>query len=142
MINSLGRLISILYRKGNIYKNLILEDFNITASEQPFLSSLFNEDGVSQEYLSSKLLLDKASTTRSLQSLIDKGYIKKKRDDNDKRINRIFLTEKSKSIEKEIKARLENWNDILTSDLNESEKEMAYLILNKMVNNLNSCKKR
>ncbi|MDD7183775.1 MarR family transcriptional regulator [Peptostreptococcus anaerobius] len=142
MINSLGRLISILYRKGNIYKNMILEDFNITASEQPFLSSLFNEDGVSQEYLSSKLLLDKASTTRSLQSLIDKGYIKKKRDDNDKRINRIFLTEKSKSIEKEIKARLENWNDILTSDLNESEKEMAYLILNKMVNNLNSCKKR
>lgn len=142
MINSLGRLISILYRKGNIYKNMILEDFNITASEQPFLSSLFNEDGVSQEYLSSKLLLDKASTTRSLQSLIDKGYIKKKRDDNDKRINRIFLTEKSKSIEKEIKARLENWNDILTSDLNESEKEMAYLILNKMVNNLNSCKKK
>lgn len=142
MINSLGRLISILYRKGNIYKNMILEDFNITASEQPFLSSLFNEDGVSQEYLSSKLLLDKASTTRSLQSLIDKGYIKKKRDDNDKRINRIFLTEKSKSIEKEIKARLENWNDILTSDLNESEKELAYLILNKMVNNLNSCKKR
>lgn len=142
MINSLGRLISILYRKGNIYKNMILDDFNITASEQPFLSSLFNEDGVSQEYLSSKLLLDKASTTRSLQSLIDKGYIKKKRDDNDKRINRIFLTEKSKSIEKEIKARLENWNDILTSDLNESEKEMAYLILNKMVNNLNSCKKR
>ncbi|MDY2793788.1 MarR family winged helix-turn-helix transcriptional regulator [Peptostreptococcus porci] len=142
MINNLGRLISILYRKGNIYKNIILDDFNITASEQPFLSSLFNEDGVSQEYLSSKLLLDKASTTRSLQSLIDKGYIKKKKDENDKRINRIFLTEKSKSIEKEIKARLENWNDILTSDLNESEKEMAYLILNKMVNNLNSCKNK
>lgn len=142
MINNLGRLISILYRKGNIYKNIILDDFNITASEQPFLSSLFNEDGVSQEYLSSKLLLDKASTTRSLQSLIDKGYIKKKKDENDKRINRIFLTEKSKSIEKEIKARLENWNDILTSDLNESEKEMAYLILNKMVNNLNSCQNK
>lgn len=142
MINNLGRLISILYRKGNIYKNIILDDFNITASEQPFLSSLFNEDGVSQEYLSSKLLLDKASTTRSLQSLIDKGYIKKKKDENDKRINRIFLTEKSKSIEKEIKARLENWNDILTSDLNESEKEMAYLILNKMVNNLNCCKNK
>ncbi|SFE82280.1 MarR family winged helix-turn-helix transcriptional regulator [Peptostreptococcus sp. D1] len=140
MINNLGRLISILYRKGNIYKNIILDDFNITAAEQPFLSSLFNEDGVSQEYLSSKLLLDKASTTRSLQSLINKGYIKKKKDDNDKRINRIFLTEKSKSIEKDIKARLENWNDILTSDLNESEKEIAYLILNKMVNNLNSCK--
>ena len=87
-------------------------------------------------------MLDKASTTRSLQSLIDKGYIKKKKDENDKRINRIFLTEKSKSIEKEIKARLENWNDILTSDLNESEKEMAYLILNKMVNNLNSCKNK
>lgn len=142
MINNLGRLISILYRKGNIYKNIILDDFNITASEQPFLSSLFNEDGVSQEYLSSKLLLDKASTTRSLQSLIDKGYIKKKKDENDKRINRIFLTEKSKSIEKEIKARLENWNDILTSDLNESEKEMAYLVLNKMVNNLNSCQNK
>lgn len=138
MIKHPGRLISILYRKGLIYKNIHFKDINITASEQPFMSALFWKDGVSQDLLSRYLYIDKASTARTIQSLIKKGLVKKIKDKEDKRINRIFLTKKGYSYKDEIFSVLDDWGDILTSDMNSEEKDIAYEYLERMVKNVES----
>lgn len=140
MKKSLGRLISILYRKSHLYKNYFLSEYNITASEQPFITTLYFNDGVSQEFLSSYLSIDKASTTRVVQSLIEKGYIEKVRDENDKRVNRIYLTKDGRATEKGVMKVLKNWSEILTDDMNEEEKEIAYSLLTRMVDNLEKSK--
>lgn len=136
MIKHPGRLISILYRKGLIYKNIHLKNIDITASEQPFMNALFYMDGVSQDLLSKYLYIDKASTARAIQSLIKKGLVRKVKDKEDKRINRIFLTEKGYSCKNEIFSVLDNWGDILTSDMTAEEKEIAYNYLERMVKNV------
>ncbi len=136
MKNQPGRLISILYRKGLIYKNIHLKDINVTASEQAFMSALFYQDGASQDLLSRYLCIDKASTARTIQSLIKKGLVRKLKDEDDKRVNRIFLTEKGYTCIDYISSVLIDWGNILTSDMNDEEKDMAYKYLDRMVNNI------
>ena len=136
MIKHPGRLISILYRKGLIYKNIHLKEIDITASEQPFMSALFWQDGVSQDLLSRYLYIDKASTARVIQSLIKKGLVTKEKDKDDKRINRIFLTEKGRNCREDIFSVLDDWGDILTDDMPPEEKDIAYNYLERMVKNV------
>ncbi len=52
MQRSIGRLVSILYRKNQVYLNLVLKPINITAAELPILLHLYEDDHVSQEELS------------------------------------------------------------------------------------------
>lgn len=146
MDKNLGRLISILYRKNTIQKSLLLKKIDITASEQPFLSTLYYHNGVSQEFLSSFLSIDKAATARAIQSLIDKGLVVKAKDNEDKRVNRIFLTEKGMEIKKPLQDTLDNLGEIITKNMSEAEINKAYALLEKMVKNveeeLGKCKEK
>ncbi len=131
-----SRIISLLYRKGQVYKNIHLKDLNITSSEQPFIITIYLNEGVSQEYLSSYLNIDKASTARAIQSLIKKGMVKKIRCQHDKRQNKIYLTDKCIEIIEPMHYILESWVDILTYDMTPEEKNLAYDYLNRMANNV------
>ena len=147
MKNNPGRMISILYRKGNVFKNEHLKSINVTASEQPFLNTLYANEGCSQEFLSSTLNIDKASTARVIQSLVSKGLVVKICDGKDKRVNRLYLTDKSKSIKEELFYVLHSWEDTLTEGLSNSEKKLLYNFLFKMVENtekyfMKTCKEK
>lgn len=131
-----GRIISLLYRKGQIYKNIHLKDLNITSSEQPFIIPIYLNQGVSQEHLSTYLNIDKASTTRAIQSLINKGLVEKVRCQEDKRQNKIYLTDKCIDMIDPLIEILDSWMDILTHDMSPQEKEMAYHYLDRMAVNV------
>lgn len=129
----IGRLISILYRKNLIYLNMALKPFNLTSAEQPFLMYLFRIDGVSQEELSAYLAIDKASTARVIQSLLEKGYVRKEKSLSDKRYNQIFLTDKAKLYRGQIIENVINWSDFLAEDLDEESAAIMISTLEKMV---------
>ena len=135
MKNNPGRMISILYRKGNIYNNDHLRPINVTASEQPFLNALYAENGCSQDDLSSALNIDKASTARVIQSLLVKGLVVKTSDEKDRRVNRIYLTDKAMDIKENLFSVLNNWESTLTDGLTDDEKDLLYSFLFKMVEN-------
>ena len=133
MPRSIGRLISILYRKNQVYMNIALKKYGITSAEQPFLTSLYIRNGATQDDISSHLNIDKAATTRVIQSLMEKGYVTKEKDPNDKRCNRIYTTSKADDIKLEIIQQLWNWNDFLTEDMDEDSKDFVYSALENMV---------
>lgn len=141
MKKSTGRLISVLYRKGYIYKNVHFRKINITGAEQPFLCVLYLYNGVTQDFLSKYLSVDKASTTRVVKSLIDKGLVEKVKNENDKRENVIFLTDKGQSIKDDVFEVLDGWSSILTDGMSPEEKEQAYSYLVRMVENVEKHKK-
>lgn len=133
MKKSVGRLVSILYRKNQVYLNMALKQINITASELPVLLYLYHNDGISQEELSSYLVIDKASTARVVQSLLEKGILRKEKDEKDRRANKVYMTEfglKQRSIIEEI---LQQWSNFLTEDQDEQEINTMFTVLEKMV---------
>lgn len=133
MEKSIGRLVSILYRKNQIYLNMVLKPLNITASEIPILMCLFNHDGVSQEKLSSYISIDKASTARAVQALLEKGYIVKEKNSVDKRANKIFLTQYALDNKKDIQKLLDEWTEFLTQDMDEQSVNIMFETLETMV---------
>ncbi|MDH6365143.1 DNA-binding MarR family transcriptional regulator [Enterococcus sp. PF1-24] len=114
--NNLGRLISILYRKNQVYLNEILKPYDISSTEQPILMYLYNNNGVTQEEIATYLQIDKASMARSIQSLMKKAYVSKEKDVHDHRCNKISLTKKSIDIRDSLIEELDHWNATLLAD--------------------------
>jgi len=130
---SIGRLIAILHRQSQIFTNKTLKKFSLTSAEYPFLLALFHAEGQTQEELSSYLYIDKGATARIIKSLIAKGFVNKEQDNQDKRCNRIFLTDKAKREQKEIFACVMQWNSYITEGLDEETYQCIFAGLQAMV---------
>lgn len=133
MKNSIGRLVSILHRQSQIYINNALKDFDITSAEYSFLLCLYKKDGVTQDDLSDYLYIDKSATARAIKSLEQKGYVTRDRDEEDRRFNRIYLTNKAKLNKTEITKRIWRWSELLAEELDKETVDTVLSVLQEMV---------
>ena len=124
--------ISVLYRQFQIYINNNTKDLQISASEYIFLMEMYKNDNMSQEQLSKNLIIDKSATARAIKSLEEKEYIIRKKDDNDKRTDRIKLTKKGIEIKDRLSNLLEEWNNEITSDIDKNLLNTVIDTINKM----------
>ncbi|MBX9806191.1 MAG: MarR family transcriptional regulator [Flavobacteriaceae bacterium] len=81
------------FRKNNIA---------LTKEQWTILGVLWQNDGCSQQTLADKTFRDKPSITRLVDNLEKENLVKRQPDNNDRRLNLIFLTPKGKIIEKEV----------------------------------------
>lgn len=112
-----GKWISILYRQFQIYFNQHLKAEDVSSSEYIFLMTLYREDGLSQDTLSSRLSVDKAATARAVKALEEKQYVIRKKDPHDKRINRVYITEQGIALQAKIFPVLNSWNALITDNM-------------------------
>lgn len=134
---SIGKYISILYRSGAIYLNKSFDKYNIGSGQYSFLIFLSHSEGVTQEEMSCKLSIDKGTTAKALKKLEEEGYVKRSVDEKDKRAHRVYLTDEGRNIIDDVFEVLYNWNNILTADFTEEEKELALKLLQRMIENKN-----
>ncbi len=132
---SFGRSISRLNVYKNIYMSRALEPYGIGSGQYIFLLYLYRMEGASQDELTDKILVDKATTARAAKKLEEKGYIRRIRDKDDGRIRRLQLTTKGMEFEPILRKIMDEWTFGLTSGLSESEKEDLLDLLEKMENN-------
>ena len=97
---------------------------------------LYKNDGISQEKLSELINIDKGTTAKAIKKLEELGYVERNKDISDKRVNKIYLTEKALEIKDEFLASLTKWEDILTSNLSDEEILYGLKILNKLTKNV------
>ena len=69
MANCVGRVLSRLARKCQIAVSNALQQYNLTAAEEPFLMAILNNDGFSQEELTAYVGVDKAATARAVRRI-------------------------------------------------------------------------
>ncbi|WP_440951757.1 MarR family winged helix-turn-helix transcriptional regulator [Methanococcoides sp. FTZ1] len=131
-----GKFISYLYRYGQIYIEKKIEPYGIGSGQFSFLMRLYHEDGVNQESLSNYLKIDKATTTRAIKKLVDRGYVFRQVDERDRRSYMIFLTEKGKKLEPEMKKIASEWEDILLSGFDEDQRKEIISSLEIMFGNV------
>ncbi|WP_046058951.1 MarR family transcriptional regulator, partial [Clostridium sp. IBUN13A] len=99
----------------------------------------YENQGITQEELSSMLSLDKTTIARNLKKLDDQGYIKRIKREYDKRSYSIDVTEKSLKIKDEVYRILHSWEEKLNSCLTNDESKQLIILLNKL-NNINLLK--
>lgn len=137
---SIGRLVSILHRSGQVYLGKRLEPYGIGYAQLPFLAELFGQDGVSQDDLAAGFQCDKATSTRALQRLEQQGYVERKRSAEDGRVNLVYLTPKAREIEEILFDVLSGWTELLAQGLSASERKQLIRLLNRLVENTTGIK--
>jgi DNA-binding MarR family transcriptional regulator len=130
-----GRLISVTARCGMMYMTKRLARFGIGSGQAFILAELFNKDDVSQDEVRCLVKTDKGTITRAIQRLEDLGFISRKQDSHDRRVVRVFVTEKARGIEQEFFAVLHSWNEGILKGVTTEEERMALSVLGKMAAN-------
>lgn len=123
------KYISILYRTGQIFFDKKLKPYGIGCGQHVFILRIHENPGISILGLAQKGCYDNATATRAVKKLEQKGYIKIISDTKDKRIKRLYVTEKAQeliSFNYEIK---EEWMEIIMKgmDIDKREKMTEHL---------------
>lgn len=133
---SFGKWIDIISRHTNFYLNKRLDKYNLNKGESKFLIQLYLKEGICQEDLVNILKTDKHEVAKGVKKLVNEGFITKEKDKDDRRINRLYLSEKSKNIKDEIISMLKDTSNILSKGFTAEEKELLYDFLIRMAENM------
>ena len=132
MANCVGRVMTRLARKCQIAVGNALQQYNLTAAEEPFLMSVLNNEGLTQEELTAYVGVDKAAASRTVRSLEEKGFLVRVQDPKDKRQNRVYPTDKAREVGPKVRKELYKINLALTKSFSEEESQQIYDLLARM----------
>ncbi len=122
-----GMMKTYLDKKANVK----LAPMGLTSSNVRFLIAVRKDEGVSLKELTSKILVDKALTTRNIQLLIDKGLLENR---GAGREYSLYLTKEGREAEMEVrKIRDEVYEDLLGCLTPEEKRELNRLLDKLMV---------
>lgn len=117
------RHISVLYRYSQIHIARRLKSFDIGPGQYPFLLRICRQPGINQDDLSEILVIDKGTTAKAVKALKARGYIKKEADPGDRRMRRLFPTDKGENLRALLIGEiLVEWREILRQGFSEEEK--------------------
>lgn len=75
-----------------------LSESRLHVGQDLIMIELWKEDGLSQRELVDKLLLEPSTLTRMLARMEKAGFVKRRPDERDARVFRVYLTEQGRSI--------------------------------------------
>ncbi|SJZ91920.1 MarR family winged helix-turn-helix transcriptional regulator [Selenihalanaerobacter shriftii] len=134
--NFILREVGKLNRCVQSISNINLKEINLQKGQFIYLTEICEHPGINQKDLTNILKVDKTSTSKAVKKLKKIGYIKRVKDEDDKRVWNLYPTAKGKKIYKVVIAE-ENRNlNICLTDFNEQEKELIYNLVKRMRENI------
>jgi DNA-binding MarR family transcriptional regulator len=109
-----------------------LNDFDLTAQQFGVLRRLYEEDGLPARELVVKLFSDSSTIMDIIDRLEEKDLVKRETDTQDRRVNRIFLTETAKMILPRILSRVDRFEKAIYRHLLPKEIEALKTGLSKL----------
>ncbi|MEE8540811.1 MAG: MarR family transcriptional regulator [Desulfobacterales bacterium] len=122
-------LLAKAYQKAHAQLKKRLSPYGLTPIQSLILADLWGEDGISASEIGKRLTLDPATLSGVVDRMISGGWIGKISDPEDKRVHRIFLTEKSKNLQPEILAERNQANEEVLEQMNVEEKMLFKRLL-------------
>ena len=78
---------------------------------------------------------DKATATRAVKKLEEQGYVITKTEVSDRRVRKIYITEKAESVVEKTWVCVEDWENIILDGFTKEERDDAEQILKRMADN-------
>ncbi|MGB9840282.1 MarR family winged helix-turn-helix transcriptional regulator [Thermovenabulum sp.] len=120
----------------------LLESLDIYPGQPPLLISLHKKDGQSQAELAKKIKVKPATLTIMLKRIEKAGLIEKRQDEQDQRVQRVYLTEKGRKTCEKLKDILKCIESECFKDFTPEERENLNVLLRKIAGNLESSFKK
>lgn len=127
--------ISAIMIKRVFFKILSDNKFDITPEQWNILYHLNESNGMTIGKLSELTYKDFANMSRISQKLETAGFIEKKRDEKDKRIFKLFITEKGQELNKQLHQCAYKSTDIALEGIDNQTRELMVKNLKQIITN-------
>lgn len=123
------KYISRVYRASVLDKAAAFGAYNITGPQLSYIFHVCRCPGLSQDELARRIFVHKSSVARHVASLVKAGFVRREKDPQDKRLRRLYPTEKAEALYPDLLRYLDEWNETLTEGLSDAEKDqLVYLM--------------
>lgn len=113
-----------------------LEESGLTPEQFTLMSALWKEDGMNQRVLGERIGKDRPNTTRILEKLERKGFIRRENDPSDKRVHHVLLTDSGKETAQPANAAMEAFRRDCFKGLSGADEAMLYTLIGRLIRNL------
>ena len=127
---------------GTLERSFQANGFNVTSEQWGVLSKLWEGDGMHQAELSERVSKDKHNVTRILNLLERNGLVRRVRDTKDRRLCKIHLTEKGRSLKDKLPLVAKGALRSAVKGLSDEDYENLWRILQLMVRNLEGLRRK
>lgn len=121
-------------RCGVQYRADCLAPLGLKSIHASYLTEICANPGISQDRLARLICINKSNVARQVAVLEEEGFVRRVPSVADKRVMELYPTEKTLDMLPQITQVLARWEDCITHDLSEAEKELLTSLLRKMSN--------
>ena len=134
--NTLGTLVHEVAHLLRTHIDRRVEPYNLTRAKWLALGVLDRREGITQTELADYLDLDKSTIGRLLDRLEERGFIRREKDPDDRRILRIFIAETAHPVLSELEQVADDVRQQALSGLSKTEQTQLLTLLGKVKENL------
>lgn len=134
----LFREFSIIQRYSQIFVTKYLKQHNVDKCHAPILITIYLKEGLTQNELAEHLKFNKGAVAKLVKAIEEEGYIVRKSDDNDRRLQRLYLAEKGRQVIPEIKSLEADLSVQMMEGFSEDEKHTLHKMLNRIIENIST----
>lgn len=126
------RDITELTRCGAQYRLDQLSPMGLKACHASYLTEICDCPGISQDGLARRICINKSNVARQAAVLEEEGFITRTPSPADKRVMELYPTQKALDLLPRIQSILTCWEECITRDLSEEEKDQISVLLARM----------
>jgi DNA-binding MarR family transcriptional regulator len=133
---SVGYLLRDCYRSFSRALELQIKPYGIGLGQWYFLRELWEEDGLTQGDLSSRVGMTAPTTVVAIRRMVEDGLVVRKKDEHDRRKLRISLTQEGRRLRDELLPLALEVNNIATGGFSQKEMRQFQSLVDRMKKNL------
>ncbi|CAM3871047.1 MULTISPECIES: MarR family winged helix-turn-helix transcriptional regulator [Paenibacillus] len=130
------REIGMIARALDSISNMEFKEYDLTKGQYLYLVRVCENPGIIQEKLAEMIKVDRTTAARAIKKLELHGFIEKKEDHHNRKIKRLFPTEKGKHVYPFIKREHDYSNGVALEGLSENEAETLFNLLQRVRKNV------
>ncbi|RRN70589.1 MarR family transcriptional regulator [Peribacillus simplex] len=130
------REIGMIARALDSISNIEFKEYDLTKGQYLYLVRICENPGIIQEKLAEMIKVDRTTAARAIKKLEINGFIEKKEDKHNKKIKKLFPTEKGKNVYPFIKRENDYSNIVALAGFSEREVETIFNLLQRVRKNI------
>lgn len=130
------RDIGMIARALDSIANIEFKEYDLTRGQYLYLVRIYEQPGIIQEKLAEMIKVDRTTAARAVKKLEENGFIERKDDEENKKIKRLFPTNKGKEVAPYILAENAYSNAVALNGLSNEEAEVLSDLLEKVRENI------
>ncbi|MGN7942688.1 MULTISPECIES: MarR family winged helix-turn-helix transcriptional regulator [Bacillaceae] len=116
--------------------NIEFKDLNLNKGQFLYLVRICENPGIIQEKVAEMIKVDRTTAARAIKKLEQQGFIVKVSDEENKKIKKLYATEKGMQLNPFFERELEHSSNVILKDFTDEDKEKIYQYLVKMRKNI------